>query len=125
MTARTKSVLIVVVTLLVGGAVGAMITSAVFHARLQRLAKLRTPEGFVAKIEEVIVPDNDRQREQIRNTILPTALQLDDRHRVHVAETDSAVDAMTRRLEPLLSETQRTNLNNWIRDRRARERETK
>ncbi len=69
MSARTKSVLLVIATLLIGLVLGALLNARLAERRIERIASLRSERGFVQFIEDAVQPRDDSQREAIRDVL--------------------------------------------------------
>ena len=110
MTIDAKSSLILLATLLLGIAVGALGAGALSHRRGEHLRELRHPGGFVQHMERIIQPRDEAQREAIRPI-------LEETGRFHWSVMDSThsrmemeMESMRERLAPHLDEAQRERL---------------
>ncbi len=118
MTARTKSALILLVTLAVGILIGSLATSAVINHRMEQLAELRRPTGFSLMLERVIRPQDEAQREQIRAILEEAGARMAELRRSHFTELKAIIDSTRARLNPILTPEQRQRLETWFsRDR--------
>ena len=66
MNARTKSILIIVATLLLGIVIGALGAGTLFNQRVETLQALREDDGFMFFLERVVEPVDEAQRQEIR-----------------------------------------------------------
>jgi len=106
MNSRTKSVGIIIGTLLVGILLGSVITGAVYQSRAEKQKRLRKPGGFVEHMQEMIDPHDEAQWQ----TIQPIVEETGRRHkeimeRAH-GEMKGAFDSMLVELKPHLDEDQ-------------------
>jgi cytosine/adenosine deaminase-related metal-dependent hydrolase len=90
MTARVKSSLLLVATLLIGMVLGALLNARLAEQRLERIASLRSARGFSAFIERSIEYRDEAQREAVR-AILDRA---GARMTAHMEETRREVRAL-------------------------------
>ncbi|WP_456424618.1 hypothetical protein [Rhodocaloribacter sp.] len=119
MNARTKSALILLVTLAVGILIGSLATSAVINHRIEQLAELRRPTGFSLMLERVIRPQDETQREQIRAILEEAGARMAELRRSHFSELKSIIDSTRARLDPILTPEQKQRLEAWFsRDRK-------
>ncbi|GIV61965.1 MAG: hypothetical protein KatS3mg044_0831 [Rhodothermaceae bacterium] len=119
MKARTRSALILVVTLLVGVALGALGASALYNHRLEKLRELGRPAGFSMHLERVIEPVDEAQRQQIRDVLEDAGRRLSTLRRAHQAEYRAVIDSTRAALDSLLTPAQKERLERWLeRDRR-------
>ena len=119
MTARTKSALILVATLVVGILLGALGTSVVFNQRLEKIIAIGQPDGFSLTLEEVIQPHDEAQRAQIRAVLRQTGQRMHEQRRAHFEDLIGLFDSTRAALEPLLTDEQKERFDAWIeRDRR-------
>ncbi len=121
MKARTKSALLLITTLVVGGLVGAVTTGAIVNNRLDQLEKMRRPGGFADKLIQVIEPTDEAQDAQIRAALDRSHERFEAIRRecrgLYVAHRDS----MRADLAPVLTSDQQTRLDEWFsRDWRKR-----
>jgi hypothetical protein len=120
MSIRVKTALIIVATLLLGGLVGAFTTSRVMDQRMERLNRLRSPDGFAERMEQVIVPRNAEQQARIRVVLERTSDRFDALHRSYRSQRGATMDSMRTELAPLLAPDQQDRLDAWFEALRAR-----
>jgi len=106
-TINAKSSLILLATLVLGIALGALGMGAFFHHRGDHLRELRHPGGFVRHMERIIQPRDEAQRDAIRPI-------LEETDRFHGSTMDSTharmmmeMESLRVRLAPHLDEAQR------------------
>ncbi len=119
MTARTKSALMLVSTLLIGMLLGSLLTGALQSRRLQNVAQLRSARGLSFLLEEVIRPETDEQREAIRSVLEDAAPMLAEEMNSSRQRMQALMDSVRAELDPLLTDEQRARLDDRTRfDRR-------
>lgn len=117
MKARTKTLVILLSTFLIGGVVGALITGTVFKQRQEQLYTLR--QRFPRYMERVIQPTDSLQAEQIRAVLQEYGQRIGDLRRSYLREQALVIDTLRRRMRPLLTAEQVTRLEAFFsRDRR-------
>jgi uncharacterized membrane protein len=111
MTANTKSMLLLALTLVTGFALGLFSDASLVRDRRERIGQLRRPPGFAAHMESVIEPRNDAQRDSIRPILEQVARQ--NNRLIHDANTrlHAALDSMRSPLAPMLDAAQRDRLS--------------
>lgn len=115
MTASTKSALMLFSTLLIGMLLGSLITGAVNNRRMRSLAEMRSARGLAIRFEDMVRPENEEQREEIRAVLDQAApkfaaVMLESRERMR-----SLRDSVRAELDPLLTEEQRERLEEGMR----------
>src|SRR6185503_9523025 len=75
MTANTKSMLLLALTLITGFSLGLFADASLVRGRHDRIQELRRPPGFVAHMEDVIQPRSGAQRDSIRPILERVARQ--------------------------------------------------
>lgn len=110
MSPRTKSVLLLAGTLVLGVLLGAAGTGLLARERQRRVGELRGPRGFVAHMEEVIRPRDERQRAAIEPILEATGTRNDTIIRHAHGALRAQLDSMRLRLAPLLDAEQRRRL---------------
>lgn len=106
MSTRGKAVAILVLTFLIGLAVGFLASGALHQRRAERMAELRRRGGFVEHMLEVIRPRDAAQRE----AVVPILEETAQRNRALFEGTRETMraelDSMRVRLAPLLDADQ-------------------
>jgi hypothetical protein len=105
-----KAAVMLLVTLLVGVALGALGAGALSRQRSELVRGMRRPPGFVAHMEDVIGPRDSAQRAQLEPILRATAIRNDSILRGTNEQLRSALEAMERQLAPLLDASQRSRL---------------
>jgi hypothetical protein len=111
MTANTKSMLLLALTLVTGFSLGLFADASLVRGRRDRIQGLRRPPGFVAHMEDVIQPRSDAQRDSIRPILEQVARQNNQHIRDLNAHLRAALDSMRTTLLPMLDAAQRERLS--------------
>jgi hypothetical protein len=111
MTANTKSMLLLALTLVTGFALGLFADASLVRGRRDRIQGLRRPPGFVAHMQDVIEPHSDAQRDSIRSILENVARQ--NNQLIHDVNTHlrATLDSMRTTLAPMLDPAQRDRLS--------------
>lgn len=118
MSPRTKSVLLLLATLIIGLLLGAIANGYFVRERLDRLGNLMTPGGFGGRVEEVLQPTSEEQRRAIREVLdaaAPRAVEIMRRSREDMRALN---DSVKEQLADVLSEEQMARLEEHLRFRR-------
>ena len=110
MTANTKSMLLLAMTLVTGFALGLFADASLVRGRRDRIDGMRRPPGFVAHMESVIQPHSDAQRDSIRPILENVARTNQQTIRDVNVHLRAALDSMRTALGPMLDESQRDRL---------------
>ena len=120
MTASTKSALMLFSTLLIGMLLGSLITGAVNNHRMRNLAEMRSARGLAFFLEDVVEPENEEQREAIREILDRAAPKFSAEMTESRDRMRALTDTVRAELDPLLTEEQRHRLEERIRIGRTR-----
>lgn len=115
MNTGTKSALLLFSTLLIGVALGSLLTGAINQRRLERLAEMRSERGMAFFLEEVVRPENSEQSEAIRAVLEEAAPQFAAAMRESREKMRALTDSVRSELDPLLTEEQRSRLDERMR----------
>jgi hypothetical protein len=110
MTANTKSMLLLAMTLVTGFALGLFADASLVRGRRDRIEGMRRPPGFVEHLESVIQPHSDAQRDSIRPILEAVARTNQQAIRDVNGRLRAALDSMKSALAPMLDESQRDRL---------------
>lgn len=105
-----KAAIMLLSTLLLGIALGALGAGALSRQRNEQVQQLRRPLGFVAHMEEVIQPRDSTQRAKVDSVLALTAARNDSILQGANTQLRSALDSMRAHLDPMLSADQRSRL---------------
>ena len=111
MTANTKSMLLLALTLFTGFTLGLFADATLVRGRRERIMDLRRPPGFVAHMEEVIQPRSDAQRDSIRVILERVARENQQVIRDLNSHLRAGLDSMRTTLAPMLDAAQRDRLS--------------
>ena len=106
----TKSTLIIAATLLLGFVLGLLASGALARQRVRRLAEMRTPPGFSSRVEQVIQPTDDAQREAIRRVLQDAAQRNHEIYSRIRQDLRASLEQMREELEPILTDQQLNRL---------------
>ena len=120
MKAQAKSAFIIFVTLIVGALIGTLATSAVINNRIEQLEALRRPGGFSDALIEIIKPDDDVQREQIRDLLERSDARMHEIRRSMFQQMGNVTDSLEHDLSLLMTPEQRDRLYQWQEEERAK-----
>ena len=118
MSARTKSILLLLATLLIGMVLGALVNARLAEQRLERIAFLRSSHGFVRFWEEAVEPQDEAQREAIEAVLQQSARRLAEHMRTSQGEMQDIIDSTKTQLDVLLTPEQRARLERRMQRRR-------
>lgn len=114
---QTKSVLILLATLLLGALLGAVLTGWWVQQRFDRVRALRTADGFVERVVQQVEPTSAAQRDSVRVIARKRAQQLQRLRGAHRADTRAVLDSLREDLRPVLTEEQIAQLERRLRGR--------
>src|SRR5690554_5730472 len=93
MSPRVKSIVLLVVTLLIGGVLGALLQARMAEQRIERIAAYRSERGFIRFIERGIEPHDEQQHEQIRAILSTAASRVSEKSTRHRQEMRAIIDS--------------------------------
>ena len=118
MSPRVKSALLLAATLLIGGVLGALLHARLAERRIERIAFLRSSQGFARYLERAIEPESPEQRAAVRAILDRAAARMGE----HVArsrrERRAILDSTRAELRTVLSEEQMARLEARLAPRR-------
>ncbi len=118
MSPRTKSILLLLTTLVIGLLLGALINGYFVRQRLDRLGSLMTRDGYSSRLVEVVNPTSEEQRQALRSVLegaAPRAIQIMRQSREDMRALNDSVKS---ELEEILSQEQMARLEEHLRFRR-------
>ena len=119
MKTHTRSMLVIVATLLIGILIGALGHGAFRGRRFRHIARLKTQEGFVTRMEGVIQPE-PAQQEAVRQILTQYVQLLEQVRLLLFAQLGAETDSMRTRLAPILTEEQKARLDEELKRLRRR-----
>lgn len=120
MSPRTKSILLVTITLLIGVVVGALLNARLAEQRMERLASLRSSEGFVRYIERVVQPRDEAQRDALRQILRSSSERMAEHRRASMRQAQAILDSTRAEMEVVLSAEQLERLDEDFRMQQRR-----
>lgn len=112
MNLKVKSSLIIIVTFILGLVVGSIFTRSFFGPpeMMERIAKIREPEGFIERFENIIKP-NDSQKEKIRYILQNHFERMHNQSQKFRSRFEELNDSLRTELDPILNEEQKERLD--------------
>lgn len=120
MSPSLKSVLLLLITLVIGGVLGALLHARLSEQRLERIAAYRSERGFIRYIERGIEPTDADQQEQIRQILSSAASRVSERSTRHRQEMRSIIDSTHAELSQVLTPEQQQRLREHLETHRPR-----
>jgi hypothetical protein len=109
MKTGTKTILVILITLIIGMIIGALVTGAFARYRVRRFMSMREPGHLVTRIERIIGPD-ESQREAVREILRKHSEQFLEIHAQFEGEMLALRDSLKKDLDPLLTDEQKARL---------------
>jgi hypothetical protein len=107
--ARTKSVLILIITLLLGAAIGFEISEIMIKKKFDQINAFRKQHGFVQMFENIIKPDS-KQKPLIDSILLKYHKKMQAVERSGMEQVGLKIDSMQTELKKVLTEEQKSRL---------------
>jgi hypothetical protein len=105
----TKSILMILMTLIIGMVIGFLISGVIARHRMQRFITMREPGRMVGFIERMIGPD-ESQREAVRAVLQKHSERFWKIHSRFESEMLALRDSLKKDLDPILTEEQKKRL---------------
>ena len=118
MTAKTKSILILLSTLVIGFVSGASVTGYLFRERLEYVRSFVSPEGFVLRFSDLMEPLTEEQEQAVRPLLEKAGAEIDELVSTTGRDFSAIVDQLEEDLSAHLTDEQ-------LRELRRRRRETR
>jgi len=112
MRGRTKGALILFSTLLIGVLIGTLLSGWFVRDRLRPIPH---PRHFVRSTERLIAPQDEQQRQAVRDVLRRHASALRELNAKHREALKEQLDASRAELAPLLSEEQLRRMDRRLR----------
>ena len=109
MKTETKTAVIIVVTLIIGMAIGSLLPGAFIRHRTGRFMAMREPEHLMGRIEDIIDPD-ESQREAVQEILHRHAERFHEIHSQFEAAMFALRDSLRKDLDSILTEEQKARL---------------
>ncbi len=110
LTARTKSALLIVATLIIGAVIGALVHARITDQRFDRLAAMRSHRGFARLIERSVEFESPEQREAVLDIADAASTRLFENMQRTRRETAEILDSTREQLSHVLSPDQMEQL---------------
>jgi uncharacterized protein YneF (UPF0154 family) len=111
--ARTKSLFIILVTLIVGIAIGFEVSEILIKKRFEEFRKVRDPKVFVNMFEELIKPDK-KQKAAVDSILLKHHERISEIMAANRQLMERQIDSLKITLKPYLTNDQMQHFNNEI-----------
>lgn len=117
MKPRTKSVLALLVTLIIGVVIGALSWSTIHNQRVKKIREARSERGgFYSMVESRVAPVDPAVEEDFRRIVESYRTRLHEYYREGVRGRDAILDSMITDLDSVLTDEQTTRLRDWVHD---------
>lgn len=103
--ANTKSFIIILVTLLLGIAIGFEINEILLKKKFEKFRDIRKPKGFIGMFEEIIQPDNE-QKPKIESILMNFHKKTESIMSGARSEMNLELDSLRMELVPILNKEQ-------------------
>ena len=113
MSPLAKSIMVIVVTLAIGIAVGALLDASLARGRIEQVREFRGGSNLLDPLERIIEPTDEEQRERIRAVLMRASARNADVFERTRVEMEAAMDSLRAELEPLLTEEQKARLDRF------------
>lgn len=105
MKTSVKSTIIIIVTLLIGMAIGFEFNEIVFRGHFKKIRDFRRPAGFMNFFEDVIKPD-EKQKKEIEPIIMKYHQRTESVVQNSFKQVDLIMDSLKAELKPKISAEQ-------------------
>lgn len=116
---RTKSVLLLVATLVLGVVLGAVLNAWLVDQRFERMQALQSEVYAQRMLTRAIEPRSEAQAEQVADVLGTWLPRIAEQRRTHRREVRALIDSLRTNLRPLLSEAQQRRLSRRLQARRS------
>lgn len=117
MKTRTKSFFIILVTLLIGIAIGFEISEILIKQRFNEFRRIREPRGFINIIDKIIKPD-EKQKPIIDSIVLKHHERVNDIMTASRTQVEKQIDSLKTALSPHLTKEQMDRFDSEIKKMR-------
>lgn len=121
LTARTKSALLIVATLIIGAVIGALVHARITDQRFDRLAAMRSHRGFARLIERSVEFESPEQREAVLDIVDAASTRLFENMQRTRRETAEILDSTREQLSHVLSPDQMEQLEKRLMRHRSKQ----
>ncbi len=120
MQTRTKSAFLLLAVLVLGVAIGVMLSGVLHNRRMDRIARLRTAPGIIRLVERAVEPESEEQRAAIRAIMEGAAPRFAETFQRTQEEMRTLSDSVMSELEAVLTPAQLEDLKEQMMLRRGR-----
>lgn len=113
---RTKTVLVLIGTLVLGMVLGALLTGVFVRHRIHHLRQLRTPAGFTQEMMQAIEPTGPDQREALRKALKSHVQRMREIRERYRKELRAEVDSMHAAAEKLMTPKQQQRMREKMKE---------
>ena len=118
MQTRTKSAFLLLAVLVLGVAIGMLVSGVLHNRRMDRIARIRTGPGIVQLVERAVQPESEEQRAQIRKIMEGAAPRFAETFQRTQEEMRTLSDSVMSELEAVLTAEQLEGLRSHMLMRR-------
>lgn len=115
---RTKSIALLLTTLVLGIVLGGVLNAWWARDRFDRIRQMQRPGGLETVLMNTIEPTSPEQREAIQQVLADASQRVRQMRMRHRREVRATVDSLRADLLPLLTDEQKARLNERLRNRR-------
>lgn len=120
MQTRTKSAFLLLAVLVLGVAIGILLSGVMHNRRMDRIARLRTAPGIIRLVERAVEPESEEQRAAIREIMEAAAPRFAETFQRTQEEMRQLSDSVMTELEAVLTPAQLEDLREHMLMRRGR-----
>ncbi|NNF04744.1 MAG: hypothetical protein HKN17_09780 [Rhodothermales bacterium] len=107
--------LALLVTLIIGVAIGALTWSTMHNQRMKQIREAREERGsFYSMVESRVAPVDPAVEEDFRRIVESYRTLLRENYRTHARGRDAILDSMITQLDSVLTDEQTTRLRDWV-----------
>jgi len=122
MQTRTKSAFLLLAALVLGIAIGVLLSGVLHNRRMDRIARIRTGPGIMQLVERAVQPESEEQRARIREVMEDAGPRFAELFRSTQEEMRALSDSVMSELETILSPEQMEQLRHHMDMRQRGER---
>jgi hypothetical protein len=107
---KVKSSLIIIITLIIGIAIGFEISEINIRHKFERMDAFRRPDGFLKIFDGIIQPDSN-QKPVVDSILTSYHKRIETITKTGMEQISNYIDSMNAALKPILNNSQRNNLD--------------
>ena len=117
MKPKTKSMLALLVTLVIGVVIGALSWSTLHNQRMKKIREARNERGgFYSMVESRVAPVDPSVEPDFRRVVEAYRTRLHGLYREGIHKRTAILDSMIMDLDTVLTSEQTTRLRDWVHD---------